>query len=174
MAANGGTISLESALRTCRVDSGWANKVQSSRFLDPALMVCPVWNGLDNAGRKVCPDSFVTKTAGCNSATDRVIVENNVSRPQYMEYITLSANGIKGNIYGDNSIQQSSQVRTRGLKNALNYAGHFSTQFGGEIYPSCGMSPYDNYSAHQADNNRRKQAMQQYYEGYTRKAMSGF
>jgi hypothetical protein len=54
-------------------------------------MSCPTWSGFDLVGRKVCPDSFYTKSAGCNSAEDRVVVENNVSRPQYMEYITLNA-----------------------------------------------------------------------------------
>tara|TARA_B100000902_G_C27301327_1_gene912974 strand:+ start:91 stop:663 length:573 start_codon:yes stop_codon:yes gene_type:complete len=89
-----GAISLESAIRTCKVDTAWANKVESDRFLNPAEMMCPMWNGFDTAGRPVAPDSFMTKTAGCAYATDRVVVENNVSRPQYMEYVTLSANGI--------------------------------------------------------------------------------
>ncbi len=89
-----GAISLESAIRTCKVDTAWANKVESDRFLNPAEMMCPMWNGFDTAGRPVAPDSFMTKTAGCAYATDRVVVENNVSRPQYMEYVTLNANGI--------------------------------------------------------------------------------
>jgi hypothetical protein len=93
------SISLESAIRTCKVETGWANKVESDRFLNPNLMMCPLWDGMDLTGRSVCPDSFYTKRAGCNSAEDRVVVENNVSRPQYMEYINLNANGIEGNIY---------------------------------------------------------------------------
>lgn len=93
------TVSLEAAIRTCKVETGWANKVESDRFLNPNLMMCPVWNGMDLTGRMVCPDSFYTKRAGCNSAEDRVVVENNVSRPQYMEYINLNANGIEGSIY---------------------------------------------------------------------------
>ena len=100
-----GSISLESSIRTCKVDTGWANKIESDRFLNSDLMVCPIWNGVDTAGRRVCPDSFVTKTAGCNSAEDRVIVENN-QRPQYMEYINLSANGIDASIYGDDGNPQ--------------------------------------------------------------------
>jgi len=96
-------MSLESAIRTCKVETGWANKVESDRFLNPNLMMCPVWNGMDLTGRMVCPDSFYTKRAGCNSAEDRVVVENNVSRPQYMEYINLNANGIQGDIY-DNTM----------------------------------------------------------------------
>ena len=92
-----GAISLEAAIRTCKVDTGWANKVESDRFLNPNNMVCPIWNGVDLTGRRVCPDSFYTKRAGCNSAEDRVVVEN-AQRPQYMEYINLSANGIDGAI----------------------------------------------------------------------------
>ena len=76
------SISLEAAIRTCKVETGWANRVESDRFLNPNNMVCPIWNGMDLTGRNVCPDSFYTKSAGCNSASDRVVVENNVSRPQ--------------------------------------------------------------------------------------------
>ena len=96
-----GAISLEAAIRTCKVDTAYANKVESDRFLNPELMVCPLWNGRDTAGRPVAPDSFYTKRAGCNSAEDRVVVENGVSRPQYMQYINLEASGIQGNIFGN-------------------------------------------------------------------------
>ena len=44
-------------------------------------MVCPLWNGVDTTGRTVCEYSYWTKNAGCNSATDRVIIENDL-RPQ--------------------------------------------------------------------------------------------
>jgi hypothetical protein len=80
-------FSLESAVRTCKVDTGHSNRIQSDRFLNPRNLVCPVWNGLDQAGRVACPDSFWTKREGCNSAEDRVGVEN-IQRPQYMQYIS--------------------------------------------------------------------------------------
>lgn len=125
------SISLEASLRTCKVDTGWANKVESDRFLNPNQMVCPIWLGRDSAGRQVCPDSFVSKTAGCNSPEDRVVVENNVSRPQYMEYITLNANGIRGNIY---------DVREQILDNTHNLTGQFGLQtgFGQNVLQKCG------------------------------------
>ncbi len=80
-------MNLESALRTCKVDTAYQQKIQSDRFLNPRNAVCPVWNGLDTAGRVACKDSFYTKREGCNSALDRVGVEN-VLRPQYMQYIS--------------------------------------------------------------------------------------
>ena len=98
------SVSLDSAIRTCKVNTGWATREESDRFLNPNNMLCPLWNGLDNTGRRVCPDSFVTKSRGCNSATDRVVVENNVSRPQYIEYITLNSAGVAGNIYGPSDL----------------------------------------------------------------------
>jgi hypothetical protein len=82
-----GIMNLESALRTCKVDTAYQQKIQSDRFLNPRNAVCPVWNGLDTAGRVACKDSFYTKREGCNSALDRVGVEN-VLRPQYMQYIS--------------------------------------------------------------------------------------
>jgi len=135
------SISLESALRTCKVDTAWASRIESDRFLNPNNMVCPVWNGMDTAGREVCQDSFQTKRGGCNSATDRVEVENNVSRPQYMEYITLSANGIAGNIYGNTP--KDVYDREADMKSRNNISGNFGLQFGSNIQTSCGG--YDSY-----------------------------
>ncbi len=66
--------------------------------------MCPVWNHRDLAGREVCTDSFYTKRAGCNSSLDRINVENDL-RPQYMEYITLDACGINGDMYGCPELQ---------------------------------------------------------------------
>ena len=136
------SISLEASLRTCKVDTGWANKVESDRFLNPNLMVCPVWNGRDTAGRVACPDSFMTKRAGCNSAEDRVLVENSVSRPQYMEYINLNANGVQGDIYGNTLGHHETGVRDQMLDNTGNLTGQFGlvTGFGQNVLQNCGQS----------------------------------
>ena len=64
-------LSLNKSVRTCKVDTGYANKIQSARFQETDLMVCPNWQGTDLTGRFVHPDSFVTKTAGCNLPMDR-------------------------------------------------------------------------------------------------------
>lgn len=114
----GGSVSLEAGIRTCKVVTGWADKVQSDRFQNPNLMVCPLWNGVDTAGRRACPDSFMTKRAGCNSAEDRVVVENNVSRPQYMELINLNSAGIAAPIYGNTLPYQQEVARS---KDAMSY-----------------------------------------------------
>jgi hypothetical protein len=135
------SISLESSIRTCKVDTAYANKVESDRFLNPSNMVCPIWNGLDTSGRTVCPDSFWTKNAGCNSAEDRVVVENN-QRPQYMEYINLSANGIDGAMYGNNMPWTEVGATTQALRDTNNITGNFGSQFGANVYPACGYYPY--------------------------------
>ncbi len=149
-------ISLESSIRTCKVDTAYANKVESDRFLNPNVMLCPVWNGVDTTGRQVCPDSFYTKNAGCNSAEDRAIVENNL-RPQYMEYINLSANGIDGSIYGNtmpwNTVGQSNQE----LKAINNVTGNFGLQFGANTNPPCNYYPYN--QAMQQEQNQNAQQM---------------
>lgn len=133
-----GPVSLESSIRTCKVDVAYANKVESDRFLNPQNMLCPVWNGRDNTGRRVRLDSYMTKTAGCNSATDRVIVENN-NRPQYLEYVTLSAEGIGGGVYGDNELRSEAFKKVRGKTG--NYG---MTGMTGAVYkPSCKYYPYD-------------------------------
>ena len=86
------SLSLTGTISTCAVNTAYANRLQSDRFENPDTMVCPVWNGLDQYGRVVCYDSYVTKTAGCESALDRVAVENYL-RPQYIEFVPLDAQG---------------------------------------------------------------------------------
>jgi hypothetical protein len=163
----GGPTSLEAALTTCKVDTAWANKIESDRFLNPANMVCPLWDGLDTAGRPACPDSFYTKRAGCNSAEDRVVVENAVSRPQYMEFINLNALGIDGNIYKNTEAQQNIQARSQNRINMHNITGQFGDMTGfqatiqgcpGSGVPGGGpVTAYQN--AMMQVNNRQNQAL---------------
>ena len=104
-------ISLEAATRTCKVDQGSAARIESDRFLNPTMAVCPTWTGRDLAGREVNPNSFYTKRAGCNSAADRVLVENAL-RPQYSEYINLDVGeGLRGQMYGNNMNYQNQIMR---------------------------------------------------------------
>lgn len=92
---SGGLTSLESAIRTCKVNTGNADKIESDRFLGfPDKKTCPPFLGTDLIGRSICPDSFMTKSAGCNTPEDRIYVENTVSRPHYYEYINLSPRGL--------------------------------------------------------------------------------
>ncbi|CCV02381.1 hypothetical protein IIV31_009L [Armadillidium vulgare iridescent virus] len=92
---SGGLTSLESAIRTCKVNTGNADRIQSDRFLGfPDKKTCPPFLGTDLTGRAVCPDSFMTKSAGCNTPEDRIYIENTVSRPHYYEYINLSPRGM--------------------------------------------------------------------------------
>jgi len=103
-------------------------------------MVCPVWNGRDLTGRQVCADSFYTKREGCNSAEDRVVVEN-AQRPQYMEYVNLDASGIR---LGYNYVQDDVKLRTKGLNELHKITGNFNLQpSGADIYPRCPSYPMD-------------------------------
>lgn len=97
------SISLLGSINVCKVNTGWANKIQSDRFENPSNLLCPLWNGQDNFGRFVHPDSYYTKNAGCNSADDRIAVENFL-RPQYMEYVALDAAGFQAPLYGGNRV----------------------------------------------------------------------
>ncbi len=60
----------------------------------PDKKMCPPFLGTDLTGRAICPDSFMTKSAGCNTPEDRIYIENTVSRPHYYEYINLSPRGM--------------------------------------------------------------------------------
>jgi len=117
-------ISIEASTRTCKVDTASAARIESDRFLNPSMAVCPTWTGRDLSGRQVNADSFMTKTAGCASAEDRVMVEN-LLRPQYMEYINLDSEGIRGKIYENNMYFQNAGVRTQGLQDIREISGNF-------------------------------------------------
>jgi len=166
-----GSISLESAIRTCKVDTAYAAKIESDRFLNPNNMVCPVWNGMDTAGRRVCPDSFMTKRAGCNSAEDRVVVEN-AQRPQYSSYINLSANGIAGHIYG--GPQASIRRADKDLSAINKITGNFGSQFGANVYPSCAIDPYHQSTAQESQRARENQAVNEGYTSSNFRCASGF
>ena len=147
-----GILNLESALRTCKVDTAYQQRIQSDRFLNPKNLVCPVWNGLDTAGRVACADSFYTKREGCNSAEDRVGVEN-IQRPQYMQYISDSL----GSSYNKNcptTEPPTSEVGVEGFmdfetkaKQYSDITGNFGNQLAHNVYPrTCSARRYDEYS----------------------------
>ena len=146
-------LSLEKNLRTCKVNTGWANRNQSDRFQDPSVMVCPTWHHMDMTGRMVCADSFYTKRAGCNSPMDRVVVENSVSRPQYMQYVQLNATGIRGdNGYtgptnaasgnNNNASAVNSQLGTDESYMGHQHAGSWNTQFKANTIGGCPSKAY--------------------------------
>lgn len=84
---------MSNALNICKVDVGWANRYESDRFQDSDSMMCPTWRGVDKYGRHVIQDSQKTKSRGCNLASDRVAVENNL-RYGFAEFNTLDSYGI--------------------------------------------------------------------------------
>lgn len=137
-------ISLQGSIRTCKVDTGYAANIESDRFLNPNLSVCPTWNHRDNLGRYVCADSFNTKNAGCNSPLDRVDVENHL-RPQYVEYTTLDAAGFQGN---------------------------FGLQGHAQVIGNCNMSSHCN--ANQAQHARVAQHAQTGHQASSYRRCSGF
>ena len=145
-------LSLQGSLKTCKVDQAYANKIQSDRFQNPDLMVCPVWSGRDLTGRPVCIDSFYTKREGCNTPLDRVDVENAL-RPQYMEYVNLDAYGFRSDMYDDNSesckdannmMCYESGIRTSNLEQLPVITGNFGqSPSGANLNVRCESYPYD-------------------------------
>lgn len=160
-------ISLDASIRTCKIDTAYADKVYSDRFMNPANMVCPIWNGYDSTGRPVCPDSFMTKNPGCASALDRINVEN-TQRPQYVEYVNLSAGGISGEIYGENPgypmNQWATMKRKQDLYNLNTITGNFGQQFGSSVNPSCGVEQYNKGLAQDATSLRKFTAVNRGHE----------
>ena len=171
------SISLNGSLRTCKVEQGWDNRIQSDRFENPNLMVCPVWDGRDAAGRPVCSDSAYTKNAGCNSADDRVSVENAL-RPQYAEYIQLNAMGISAPIYGStNKHEADSLVGTRNLQQLPQVTGGLGRLNGpnrGNIIGTCPVYAYNEAMAQEAQAYRMIQSLQNGVQQNELRRASGF
>lgn len=166
------SISLQGSIRTCKVDPGWASKVESDRFLNPELALCPVWNGVDNLGRPVAPFSFYTKNQGCNSASDIVTIEND-QRPRYVEYVTLDARGYLNE--KDTMIPDKEDVRNAVIQDIGKIGGNPGYGFGASIYPGCaykdgmGMANYANrvnnmaYAGMQSYNNKMDAGLAERY-----------
>lgn len=173
-----GNISLESAIRTCKIDVAYANKMYSDRFLNPTQMMCPVWTGYDSTGRPVCSDSFMTKAPGCNSSEDRIFVENTVSRPRYFEYITLNPAGVAGDIYGssegaENLTQWNVMKAKRDIQDIDSIAGNFGIQYGSVVKSGCGGDAYARAMGYQQTAMRNAQAIRNASNSMANKAASG-
>jgi len=152
------SISLQGSLKTCKVDTSWAERLRSDRFENPDNMMCPVWNGRDLTGRPVSADSFYTKLEGCNTPLDRVAVENTL-RPQYMEAVTTDAYGFRSNLYAPSS----DSVERYTLQEP--------------VCPACPIYPYDWHEAQPAiiaDYSRHAQSLQHKMRSRALLHMSGF
>jgi hypothetical protein len=183
-------ISLNGSLRTCKVEQGWANKIQSARFQDAEQMMCPNWQGQDNLGRFVHPDSFYTKVEGCSLPMDRVLVENYL-RPMYMTYINLDASGFKADMYGESC---SSEMTANNMEcyeadirsNQLNQLHKIGGNFG--LNPSqanltircptntytIGQEQFNNqFQSELAEIERQSQASNITFEGFRRASQGG-
>lgn len=122
-------VSLQASINGNKVDVGYASRIQSDRVQNPQQMTCPLWTGLDLAGRPVCSSSFRTKMEGCNSAEDRLFVENSL-RPRYTNYVTLSAAGVMGDGMYDsknNIIAAGALANANARAAALAGGPHFGT-----------------------------------------------
>lgn len=166
-------ISLTKSIQTCVIDPGIANKIQSDRFLNPNNMVCPIWDGTNLKGQKVCPDSFFTKRAGCNSAEDRVIVENNL-RPKYFDFVTLNAAGINGNLYGNVEAHNESLKRQRMLDQRYASDPTFGEQLGASRrFTSCAVGAYERAMQEESQAFRGAGYAQNGYQAYNNRMYSG-
>ena len=148
------SLSLNASIRTCKVDTGEASRIESDRFLNPNNMICTPWNNQNSKGQTVCADSFYTKRAGCNSALDRVTVESNL-RPDYAAYINLNMSGLQGDIYGNQTAWDESGSANKWEESRNLLTGNFGNQFKSTNYQTCGIGSYENSMAHNQQNNRQ-------------------
>ena len=148
------SLSLDASIRTCKVETGEAARIESDRFLNPNNMVCVPWNGYNLTGQQVSPDSFYTKTAGCNSALDRVSVENDL-RPDYAAYVNLNVSGIQGDIYGNTRQWTDSGDSTEWANSRNMLTGNYGNQWKSTNYQTCGLNAYEKSMAQMQQENRQ-------------------
>jgi hypothetical protein len=149
------SLSLDASIRTCKVETGEAIRIESDRFLNPNNMVCIPWNGYNNKGQAVCADSFYTKTPGCASAMDRVGVENHL-RPDYATYINLNTAGIQGDIYGSNATSWGDAGDANKYATSRHkITGSYGNQFQSTNYQTCGLNSYEKAMAQTQQANRQ-------------------
>lgn len=166
------SLSLNKSIRTCKVETGEANRIQTDRFFNPNNMVCVPWNGFNNKGQSVCPDSFFTKTPGCNSALDRVDVENFL-RPDYSDYINLNLAGLTGDIYGNAMAWDKSGSANRWEQSRNKITGSYGNQFQSTNYQTCGLNAYERSMAQMSQNNRGAAYASNSYRSNQKRAYSG-
>jgi hypothetical protein len=186
------SLSLQKSIQGCKVITDWANRQQSDRFLNSNNLLCPLWNGLDLTGRPVCPDSYVTKTAGCNNPLDRVMVENE-QRPKYFQYLTLNAAGLEGgagatggatggtgaprsmeNYIGPNGNDVGVANRNSMLHNAATSTPSYGQQLQADLgYGGCSVNSYERAMASMNEGYRYKQAAQHGYQAAQRRQWAG-
>ena len=147
------SLSLDASIRTCKVETGQANRIASDRFLNPHNMVCIPWNHQNSKGQTVEENSFYTKRAGCNSALDRVSVESAL-RPDYAAYINLNMAGLQGDIYGNKTAWDKSGSSNDWEKSRNDITGNFGNQFQATNYQTCGLNSYEKAMATTQQANR--------------------
>lgn len=168
-------LSLDASIRTCKVETGEATRIESDRFLNPNNMVCIPWNGYNLKGQQVCADSFYTKTRGCNSALDRVSVESFL-RPDYAAYINLNMQGIQGDIYGSGNPTSFAEA---GAANAWadsrnKITGNFGNQWQSSNYMTCGLNAYERAMAQTQQADRMAAASNAGYKSYDKRSCAGY
>lgn len=165
-------LSFDSSLRTCKFDSGQANNMYSDRFQNPNNMICIPPNGMNNKGQTVCPDSEYLKSAGCNSALDRVSVES-MLRPDYSSRINLNASGISGDIYGNETAWQYAGDANKWESSRNEITGNFGGQFLSTNISSCGMNTYEKAMASMSQKNRQAAAANNGYNQHQYSKQAG-
>lgn len=169
------SISLDASIRTCKVETGEAARIQSDRFQNPNLMICPTWTGYNIKGQSVCADSFYTKSAGCNSSSDRVDVENFL-RPQYADLITLNMNGLDGDIYSKSNV--NSYVNAKGAQQFDNIRNTLTGNYGlqwraNNKYTACTNNAYSRAMSEVAQSNRVAAQFNNGFRAYNNRSCSG-
>lgn len=91
---------INNSVHGTRVNTSYADRFYSAERQDENYMQCVQRDAYDMTGRQACVDSLSTKREGCNSATDRIEVENFL-RPFYSGYVGLDVyTGVKSDLSG--------------------------------------------------------------------------
>jgi hypothetical protein len=104
------------------------------------------------------------------------MVENDVFRPKYTEYITLNASGINRGNDLDSMPYNASVSRSAEIRNINSNNPHFGSNstMAGNVYPRCKVMNPQNDVAVANENTRMVNNAMNAQEGFNRRSNSGF
>lgn len=108
------SLSLTASIRTPKINTGLAANLLSERRLDQSYIINPNRALYDDYGREAGIDTIVDETWGDDPLL-RMLVEDEVSRPQYSYYLNVPQ-GLQG--VSDAEDYTSQAPRYKSLKNA--------------------------------------------------------
>lgn len=171
------SVAIDKSVMLAKVNVGSAPTMAGDRIFNSSQVLCMPWNGTDTIGRRVCPDSTVTLSAGCNSANDRILVENSIFRPTYSDALPLNLRAMLGEGPASTSYPAyNAMVEQKAVNNVNKFtAPNTGVGYSKAILSQTGLYPNDSVSSGTVQSGARGGAYNNalYYSRYVQGGLAG-